>query len=103
MQQLSINVTSDDNPPAMSVDCGGPVLSKVHNGAEVVRNIFGSLLFGLQRLMQVNECMAWVTEKMQFVNSAKRSFQLALYGDPYTVRVVNMKNELHKQKLFIPS
>ena len=75
MQQLSINATSDDNPPAMSVDCGGPVLSKVHNGAELVRNTLGfQLLFGLQRLMQVNECMAWVADKMQLVNSAKRNF-----------------------------
>ena len=32
MQLLSTNTTSDDNLPAMSVDCGGPVLSKVHVG-----------------------------------------------------------------------
>ena len=32
MQLLSTNTTSDDNLPAMSVDCWGPVLSKVHVG-----------------------------------------------------------------------
>ena len=33
IQLLNTNKTSDNNPPAMSVDCGGPVLSKFMKGS----------------------------------------------------------------------